>query len=220
MALFRVDIKCVDYKIRAWPALQPAMGNGVYSASKRFLGVMIPRSSAGSLQNQAVLAYLQHAVAQYFITFYGPGKEWILTEDDWKNLQWWRTESRVLERRARRSKTRRRSRKQGDGKWPRGAAVGYSAGEEGEAYYLSDWRGEAWTGQGYDGLAPGGGEDHVYYAAGGDARGYAEDDQQKDHLQMPGLQGGFGGFDMYGGWGNTYGQWPTQADWGGAQGGL
>lgn len=63
------------------------------------------------------------------------------------------------------------SHREGDGKWPRGAAVGYSAGEEGEAYYLSDWRGEAWTGQGYDGLAPGGGEDHVYYAAGGDARG-------------------------------------------------
>jgi len=67
---FDCVIRCVDYRIRAWPQMQ--LGGGLYGLANRHLRMAIARpDTLRALSSQLVHTHLQWAVFDYFSRLYG-----------------------------------------------------------------------------------------------------------------------------------------------------
>lgn len=76
---FDLVIRCIDFRVRAWRQL--SLGGGLYGVANRYLETSFARPpTLARPQGQAVHAWLQWALASYFMMFFGPPSEdWVVT---------------------------------------------------------------------------------------------------------------------------------------------
>jgi len=75
---FDTVIRCVDFRVRAWRQLE--LGGGLYGVANRYFETSFARPPTLSRPSgQAVHAWLQWAVASYFMMFVGvPSEDWVI----------------------------------------------------------------------------------------------------------------------------------------------